>query len=501
MGYFIDEDEGECYTGNKISSASEPTVIVAYSYIFCGRKEEKMETGILSANWQLCFGFNREKDFLKVEVTDGKLVTYLGKREEFTPQKARRAAAFAVKKAAELGMQEARFVLAGLCEVLPATQGVQAALEGAMLAQYTPQSWKSTPPKPAVQLQFDFDGLAVTQEIEAAVQESEALARSVMLARDLVNEPANLLTPEIMAEKMKDGAQKAGLQAEIVDEKQAKALGMEAFLTVGSSALHPPRLIVLRYNGAPQSQTRLALVGKGVTCDTGGYCLKPASAMMGIKGDMAGAAAVYGAMLALAGSGASVNAVAVIPAAENRIAPGSYIPGDVIGSMAGKSIEIGNTDAEGRLLLADAVTYAIQKEGATHIADIATLTGAVVAMFGFTTAGVLCNNDGYYARFEQAAGLAGEQYWRLPIFPEYDKMIDSQIADVSNVSSDGCGTITAGLFIARFAQGLPWLHMDIAGTAWVNPPKWEYQSKGATGAGVTTLYHLCKQFAKGDKDD
>ena len=187
-----------------------------------------------------------------------------------------------------------------------------------------------------------------------------------------------------------------------------------------------------------------------------------------------------------------VNVTAVIPAVENRLAPDSFIPGDVIGSMSGKTIEVGNTDAEGRLILADAVTYAIEKEGAAKVVDIATLTGAVVQMLGFTTAGLMTNNDSFYEEFQAAAGRCGEQYWRMPDFPEYKKMIESPVADISNVSSDGCGSITAGLFVGAFAGDTPWIHLDIAGTAWVDSPRREYQAKGATGAGVLALYELCK---------
>ena len=202
-----------------------------------------------------------------------------------------------------------------------------------------------------------------------------------------------------------------------------------------------------------------------------------------------------GAILALAENHVPVNAVAVIPAVENRLSPDSFIPGDVIGSMSGKTIEVGNTDAEGRLILADAVTYALEKEGAAKVVDIATLTGAVVQALGFTTAGLLTNNEEVYASLQAAADRCGEQYWRLPTFPEYKKMIESPVADISNMSSDGCGAITAGLFVGAFAGDTPWIHLDIAGTAWVDSPRREYQAKGATGAGVATLYELCKGFA------
>ena len=212
--------------------------------------------------------------------------------------------------------------------------------------------------------------------------------------------------------------------------------------------------------------------------------------MEGIKGDMAGGAAVVGAIYSLAKNNIKANVVGVIPASENRISRESFIPGDVIGSMSGKTIEVLNTDAEGRLILADAVTYAIQKEGASKIIDIATLTGSVVNALGFSTAGVLANNDKFFKEFKEAYNKSGEQYWRLPICDEHRDMIKSNIADIKNTGKSYCGTITAGLFIEEFVENMPWIHLDIAGTAWVDTPLYEYQSKGATGAGVTSMYYL-----------
>ena len=264
-------------------------------------------------------------------------------------------------------------------------------------------------------------------------------------------------------------------------------------MAVGKSSANPPCLIVMRYRGDADSEENYGFIGKGVTCDTGGYCLKPAASMLGIKGDMAGAAAVAGALYAMAKNQVKANVTVVIPSCENRISRESFLPGDVIGSLSGKTIEIGNTDPEGRLILADAITYAIQNERVTKILDIATLTGAVVAMFGFTTAGVMCDDDAWYETFEAAAGHSAEQYWRLPIFKEYKKMVESKIADVRNLSNGGCASITAGMFLKTFASPLPWIHVDIAGTAWVDSPIWEFQSAGATGAGVTTLYYLGKE--------
>lgn len=401
---------------------------------------------------------------------------------DVTPELLRRAAAKAVKTAREYGAETAVLEAPG---PLSREQLTAMAL-GASLAEYRQECWKERKDKPFTLY------LAGGEDGEAALAEAAVLAKAVCFARDLVNCPANKLTPMDMAQKMTEAAQKRGVETLVLDEEQAKALGMEAFLTVGTSATHPARLIVLRYKGGKPEDAPIALVGKGVTCDTGGYCLKTPAGLKGTRGDMAGGAAVCGAVLALAENHVPVNVTAVIPAVENRLAPDSFIPGDVIGSMSGKTIEVGNTDAEGRLILADAVTYAIKREGAAKVVDIATLTGAVVQMLGFTTAGLMTNNDSFYEEFQAAAGRCGEQYWRMPDFPEYKKMIESPVADISNVSSDGCGSITAGLFVGAFAGDTPWIHLDIAGTAWVDSPRREYQAKGATGAGVLALYELCK---------
>ena len=442
------------------------------------------------AQWRLTFVSDSEKAMTPTP-GDGPCAwtVHVGDPKSLTPEGLRRAAGKAVKTMKDLGGKTGILDAAALLPILGPAAGAALA-QGAELALHEAPSFAAAPREPiTLWLEGDCAGL------DQALQETAAVTRSICLARDLVNCPANKLTPAHMAAEMTREAEALGIECQVLDENEARALGMEAFLTVGSSALHPPRLIVLRYRGGGDADP-ICLVGKGVTCDTGGYCLKAASSMKGIKGDMAGAAAVFGAVLALAANHVPVNVTAVIPSVENRISPDSYIPGDVIGSMSGKTIEVGNTDAEGRLILADAVTYAIRQEHAAKLVDIATLTGAVVGMFGFTTAGYLSNDEAFSEAFRAAYSRSGEQYWPLPTFPEYRKMIESPLADLSNTSSDGCGTITAGLFIGAFAEDKPWIHIDIAGTAWVDSPRFEYQTKGATGAGVTTLYELCKGCAQ-----
>lgn len=398
----------------------------------------------------------------------------------------------AVKEEKEKGIRQFSVDVSAIIE----SNGIEAIRdlsEGAMLATYEPRNFAEKKDEQEEPFSIEFYGVPEEEKEKADryVAETIVLVEGVLFARDMVNLPGNKLRPQDFAKEIVEFVKDTDIEAEIKSVEQLKEMGMEALLCVGESSEFPPCLLVLRYQGDPEREEVTGLVGKGVTCDTGGYCLKASNSMLGIKGDMAGGAAVSGAMYALAKNQVKTNVVAVIPMCENRISRGSLLPGDVIGSYSGKTIEIANTDAEGRLILADAVSYAIQKEKVTEVLDIATLTGAVVAMFGFSIAGVVCDNDSFFERFQHAYELSGERYWRLPFYEEHEKMIESKIANVRNMSNGGCGTITAGLFIREFAEGKPWLHLDIAGTAWVDTPMFEFQTIGATGAGVTSIYELC----------
>ncbi len=330
-----------------------------------------------------------------------------------------------------------------------------------------------------------------TEAAEFLLNETIPVIEGVRFARDMVNLPGNRLRPAEFAKEIKIFLNDTGVQVELFDFAKIKEMGMGGLVAVGESSEYPPCFLILRYLADPNNKEITALVGKGVTCDTGGYCLKPAASMLGIKGDMAGGAAVTGAIYALARNKVKTNVIGLIPICENRISPGSLLPGDVITSYSGKTIEVINTDAEGRLILADTIAYAAANEKVTRVLDIATLTGAVVNMLGFSVAGVVTDSQEFFEEFRLAYKRSGERYWRLPVYPEHEKMIKSKIADIKNVGEKYCGTITAGLFIKAFANGLPWLHIDIAGTAWVDSPIFEYQSQGATGAGVTSIYYLC----------
>lgn len=331
-------------------------------------------------------------------------------------------------------------------------------------------------------------------EAEMLCEEGNTIGAAQTWVRHMVNAPGNLFHPMDFARTIQDKMEGTGVSCDLIVYSKLNAMGMHALTSVGKSSENPPCLLVLEYEGNPGGRV-IGLAGKGVTCDTGGYCLKPSGSMMGIKGDMAGGAATAATVYALAMQKATVNVVAAISMCENRISTSSLVPGDVISSYAGKKIEICNTDAEGRLILADAVSYLVKEKNIDCILDIATLTGAVVNMLGFSTAGTLTNDDEFYEEFERGFAVSGERYWRLPIYEEQENMLKSDIADIKNTGHAYCGTITAGLFVRAFAENKPWIHVDIAGTAWVDHPLYAGQPKGATGAAVSTLYHMMKENA------
>lgn len=327
---------------------------------------------------------------------------------------------------------------------------------------------------------------AAREELKKGV----SLAEARRWAMDMVNAPGNMLRPMDFAREIMARLEDTAVECKLIVSSQLNAMGMRALAGIGGSSENPPCMLVLRYRGGGEGEMVTGLLGKGVTCDTGGYCLKKADSMMGIKGDMAGGAAVAAAIRALAENEVAANVTGIIPMCENRIGPASLVPGDVITSYGGKRIEIRNTDAEGRLILADAMSYAVKDEQVDRVLDIATLTGAVVNMLGFSTAGALGNDEAFMERLLAAAKDGGERYWRLPVFEEQEQMLKSEVADIKNMGEQHCGTITAGLFIGAFAEDRPWVHLDIAGTAWVDRPLFSGQPLGATGAGVPTLYYL-----------
>lgn len=330
-------------------------------------------------------------------------------------------------------------------------------------------------------------------DIRSLADEAILLAEQTCKARDLVNEPANVITPEVLAEIAVAEGEKFGFFVEVFEKEQIQEFGMEAFLSVAKGSSCPPRLIVMKYDGG--GDETIALVGKGLTYDSGGYCIKPADGMLDMKSDMAGAAAVITAMGAISKNKLKVNVVAVVAACENMISGEAYHNGDIIGSMSGKYIEIVNTDAEGRLTLADAITYAKEKLNADKIIDIATLTGGAIIALGNGITAALSNNDGLWNRVERASKVSTEKVWRLPCDEDIAKMNKSKVADIKNSGGRGASAITAGLFLKEFVGDTQWVHLDIAGPSFVDSPL-DNSPSGATGIGVRLLYNTVKNLSK-----
>ena len=331
-------------------------------------------------------------------------------------------------------------------------------------------------------------------------QPLEAVARGVFVARDLVSEPANVLNPEEFAERC-EKLETLGLSVEVLGPKQMKKLGFGALLGVAQGSDNEPRMVVLRWQGAAKGRGRRAkpicFVGKGVTFDTGGISIKPAAGMEDMKWDMAGAGTVAGLMAALAGRKAAVDAVGLLGLVENMPGANAQRPGDVVTTASGQTVEVINTDAEGRLVLADVITYAQKEFDPACIIDLATLTGAIIISLGHEHAGLFCNDEALAQQLEAAGRATGETVWRMPLGEDYDKLLKSDIADMKNVGGRPGGSITAACFIQRFVdKGRPWAHLDIAGTAWATKDR-PTVPKGATAFGVRLLDRLVAEHFEG----
>jgi leucyl aminopeptidase len=378
---------------------------------------------------------------------------------------------------------------------------VRAILTGVVAANFEPDTYKSDR-KPERRIDaltlITRDAAAVPATVlalEAAAREAEIIAAGHQFARELANEPSNRLTPTIMGERAAAMARSAGLECELIDEAKARELKMGAFLGVAAGSAEPPVMIVLRYEGDPGNPRRLGIIGKGITFDTGGISIKPAANMDQMKFDMCGGAATLGAMQAIAALKPKLNVLAVVAAAENMPGGRAQKPGDVQIAMTGKSIEVLNTDAEGRMVLADALGYARQ-HGVTHLIDSATLTGACVVALGHVNSGVFANNEEYYQQFQRALGRSGEKMWRLPLDQEYADLIKGTVGDILNTGGRWGGAITAAQFLKEFVGDTPRIHLDIAGTAWLEENK-AWMPKGPTGAPTYTLIELARELAGG----
>jgi len=414
-----------------------------------------------------------------------------GKANKFSTYELRRLAGAAVRALKPKGIRSFAFVAPS---AIDAEDAVKSIVEGSFIGNFDPDTYKSDRKDQKV------DSVTVVAagdqgKLQKFVDEGRIVGESQNFTRQLVNEPSNRMTPTKLADEAKKMSAEVGLKCEVYGADKIKELKMGAFWSVAQGSDEPPALIIMRYEpaGAPEKPV-LGLVGKGITFDTGGISIKPADGMEKMKYDMAGGAAMIGAMRAIALLKPKLKVIGIVCATENMPSGKAQKPGDVQIAMSGKSIEIINTDAEGRLVLADGLFYARQL-GCTHLVDAATLTGACVVALGYVNAGVFANDDKMFDRFNRALDRAGEKMWRLPLDEEYKESIRSNIADIVNSGGRWGGAITAAMFLKEFSEDTPWLHLDIAGTAWMEDNK-PWIAKGPSGIAVRSLIEFAKDFAK-----
>ena len=413
------------------------------------------------------------------------VVVGLGARKDTTAEVLRRAAAAGVRRARDLGARVVAVEVLG--DRLPARQRAHAVVEGAILGTYTFDRYKKEKPEKVVEkltvLTID---ARRGREVAAGVRTGEIFGEATAFARDLVNAPANDVHPTYLARVATQIAREHRLRLHVFDRAECRKMGMGAFLGVAAGSEQPPKFIHLAYSPAGRPKKRVAVIGKGITFDSGGLDLKPADGMLRMKNDMSGAAAVLAIMRALPRLAPSLEAHGLIAATENMPSGSALRPGDVLRAMNGTTIEIGNTDAEGRLTLADAMSYAVSRVEPDEMIDMATLTGACVVALGPLCSGLFANDQALAERLLAAAGTAGERLWQLPLIDEYREGLKSDVADINNVGPRGGGAITAGLFLKEFTNGMPWAHLDIAGPAFTDKDG-PLGGKGATGVAVRTL--------------
>ena len=422
------------------------------------------------------------------------LLVGAGKRDKFAVADLRKVAGTALRYLKSRGVKNFVFLAR---EGFKGPDAAQAVAEGAIIADFESDKYKSDK-KNNKEIQSvalaGFDS-SVGAHLNAAIERARVVGESINFARDLINEPSNKLTPRILAAKAEAMAKEAGLAVEILDERKIAELKMGALIGVAQGSIEPPRLIVIRYTpeNAKLNAPVLGLVGKAVTFDTGGISIKPANNMEKMKYDMGGGATMLGAMRALARLKPPIPVIAVVPATENMPGGRAQKPGDVQVSMSGKTIEVINTDAEGRLILADAVTYA-KKLGVTHIIDAATLTGAIEVALANVHVGAFGTPREYLDQFLESTKAAGEKMWPMPIDDEYQEMIKSNIADIKNVGSGkGGGAITGAWFIKEFTGDTPWIHLDIASTCWVDEGR-PWLAKGPTGIAIRSIIDFAQKL-------
>jgi leucyl aminopeptidase len=419
----------------------------------------------------------------------------LGKKEEFNLDKVRRVAGDFSRLLRKSNCHKVATVLhgAGTGSIEP-EDSAAAITEGSLLGLYNFTRYKKPEYEDLAEILIVEKQQNKLKAMEHGTGNGKIMAEATIIARDMVNEPANQMTPTRMAEIAEETANKYDLELKVFDSRDMESMGMGALLGVASGSSQPPKLITLGYKGNPDSQKTAGFLGKGVTFDSGGISIKPSEGMGEMKDDMAGGAAVMAALAAIARLKCQINVTAIIPAVENLPGGNALKPGDILKAMNGKTIEIISTDAEGRLILADALSYAV-KQSLSPLVDLATLTGACRIALGVEYSGLFSNNQRFATAIVKAANKTGEKMWQMPLPEEYKEQNKSLIADIKNTGNRYGGAITAALFLAEFIDDVPWAHIDIAGTASSNKES-GYTVKGATGVGVRTLTELALSLAK-----
>ncbi|MBC5805571.1 MAG: leucyl aminopeptidase [Candidatus Eremiobacter antarcticus] len=426
------------------------------------------------------------------------IVVGLGEQAAFEPGAVAKLAGLAVRTSSQRKLSKLAVLLPDM-KIVSMEEAAENAAAGAVMATFNPAPYRSksdSNPDAVAQVTFLCESGQNIKDVERAVERGAALGEAANAVREMVNLPSNDMTPTHLAERAKALGKQHGLKVTVLERADMKRLGMGSMLSVAAGAEEPPKVIAIEYRGGDASKPTLGLVGKGVTFDTGGISLKPAQDMDAMKGDMAGGATVIGAMAAIARLKPKVNVVGVVCATDNMPSGRATKPGDIVRAMNGKSIEIINTDAEGRLVLADGLCYA-RELGATHLVDIATLTGAVVVALGNTTTGVMSNDREFVDLFHEASTPSGERYWELPLFPEYAELIKSPIADMKNSGGRAAGTIYGAMFLKEYVAQAPWIHLDIAGTSWTDRDA-GHLVKGPTAVAMRPLVRLAELMAERD---
>ncbi len=427
------------------------------------------------------------------------ILTGLGKKKDFTREKMRGAFSKAAQKARDLKVKGiALSVEAGELEAelkIAPESVAEVMVEGIMLGLYRFTRFKTLERDKIRELKemvIVDDRTDLLSKLKQAAKTAETICDAVWFARDLISLPPNELTPSVLSEKAREAFRKRKVALQVLDVKRMQTLGMNALLAVAKGSAEPARFIIMEYRGAGKAEKPVVLVGKGLTFDSGGICIKPSEKMDQMKDDMAGGAAVIAALMAVSDLGLPVNAVGLVPATENLPGGRAFKPGDILKSLSGKTIEVLNTDAEGRIILADALAYAGRYKPAA-IVDIATLTGACIVALGNYVTGMMGTDERLKERIKAAAEITGERVWELPLWEDYHDMIKSDVADLKNASGRDGGAITAAAFLSKFAGDYPWVHLDIAGPVWAEKDL-PYIPKGASGIGVRLLVQLLRTW-------